>query len=55
MLWDIAFGDPKVGNAARFFAARLEGGVLHVPVDPEATLSPAALSVRPGIDAGGAS
>lgn len=53
MLWDIAFGGPKVGNVPRFFAARLENGVLNVPADPEATLSAAALSVRPGGGGGG--
>ncbi|CAN5486900.1 type I-C CRISPR-associated protein Cas5c [soil metagenome] len=37
MLWDIAFGG-KSGNAARFFAAKLENGVLNVPENPEATL-----------------
>lgn len=36
MLWDIAF-DPK-GNVPRFFAARLDRGVLVVPENPEATL-----------------
>lgn len=35
MLWDIEFGKR---NRPRFFAARLEGGVLEVPADPEATL-----------------
>ncbi|MEM7050845.1 MAG: type I-C CRISPR-associated protein Cas5c [Acidobacteriota bacterium] len=36
MLWDIDFG--KV-NRPRFFAARLEAGVLEVPDDPESTLA----------------
>jgi len=30
MLWDIEFGGPK-GNTPRFFPARLESGILHVP------------------------
>lgn len=37
MLWDIAYS-PE-GNRARFFRALLECGALHVPEDPEATLS----------------
>jgi CRISPR-associated protein Cas5d len=37
MLWDIDFG-PK-GNKPRFFAAKLAGGVLDVPEDPESTLA----------------
>lgn len=36
MLWDLDYVGPR--NRARFFAARLEQGVLHVPRDPEATL-----------------
>jgi len=36
MLWDVAYAPG--GNRARFFRARLERGVLHVPEDPEATL-----------------
>jgi CRISPR-associated protein Cas5d len=36
MLWDIEFGPTR--NTPRFFAAKLERGVLHVPEDPEATL-----------------
>jgi CRISPR-associated protein Cas5d len=35
MLWDVDYG-PK-GNRPIFFAARLDGGVLEVPADPEAT------------------
>lgn len=54
MLWDIAFGGPKAGNVPRFFAARLQAGVLHVPADPEATLTAMALSGQ-GIGAGGGS
>jgi CRISPR-associated protein Cas5d len=36
MLWDIDF-DPA-GNRPRFFQARLDRGVLHVPPGPDATL-----------------
>ena len=36
MLWDIDYGKR---NRPRFFAARLEGGVLDVPENPEATLA----------------
>lgn len=39
MLWDIDFGPQE--NRPRFFRARLEGGVLEVPRDPEATLAEA--------------
>ena len=37
MLWDIDYGPSR---RARFFRARLQRGVLHVPDDPEATLAP---------------
>jgi CRISPR-associated protein Cas5d len=37
MLWDIDYG--KKQRRPRFFAARLERGVLEVPEDPEATLA----------------
>lgn len=37
MLWDLDYG--KKGNTPRFFAARLDEGVLEVPEDPEATLA----------------
>jgi len=37
MLWDIIYAAD--GNRARFFRARLESGVLHVPEDPEATIA----------------
>jgi len=37
MLWDIEYGPKR--NRPVFFAARLERGVLEVPVDPEATLA----------------
>jgi CRISPR-associated protein Cas5d len=36
MLWDMDFGEQR--NRPRFFRARLQGGVLEVPSDPEATL-----------------
>jgi CRISPR-associated protein Cas5d len=39
MLWDIDYG--KKANTPRFFAARLQDGVLEVPEDPEATLAAA--------------
>lgn len=42
MLWDIDFGIDSKGrprNRPIFFAARLERGILEVPVDPDATLN----------------
>ena len=36
MLWDIEYGPKR--NRPRFFAARLEEGVLSIPLDPESTL-----------------
>lgn len=37
MLWDIEYGGKA--NRPIFFHARLDGGVLHVPEDPDATLA----------------
>jgi CRISPR-associated protein Cas5d len=39
MLWDIDFGPDR--NRPIFFAARLVGGILEVPANPEATLASA--------------
>lgn len=38
MLWDIAYGEER--NRPIFFRAELREGVLHVPADPEETLTP---------------
>jgi CRISPR-associated protein Cas5d len=42
MLWDVDFGTDAKGkprNRPIFFAARLVGGVLEVPINPESTLN----------------